>query len=49
MIAAQVLSGHPLLRAAAIKAARDSKFTPTQLEGKPVTVIGVIVYNFVAQ
>ena len=47
--AAQVVDGHPLLRAAAIKAARESKFTPTKLEGKPVMVVGVIKYNFVAQ
>jgi TonB family protein len=47
--AAQVVDGHPLLRAAAIKAARESKFTPTLLEGKPVMVLGVIIYNFVAQ
>jgi len=47
--AAQVVDGHPLLRAAAIKAARESKFTPTQLDGKPVMVVGIIIYNFVAQ
>ena len=47
--AAQALDGHPLLRAAAVKAARESKFTPTQLEGKPVMVMGVIIYNFVPQ
>ena len=46
--AAETLEGHPLLRPAAIKAARESKFTPTQLEGKPVLVLGVIIYNFVA-
>jgi TonB family protein len=49
VIAAQVVSGHPLLRVAAIKAARESKFTPTLLEGKPVMVNGIIIYNFVAQ
>ena len=47
--AAQVVAGHPLLQAAAIKAARESKFTPTQLNGKTVMVAGVIIYNFVAQ
>lgn len=46
--AAQVVDGHPLLRAAAINAARASRFTPTQLDGKPVNVMGQIVYNFVA-
>lgn len=47
VISAQAISGHPLLRAAAVKAARESKFAPTLLEGQPVKVIGVIVYNFV--
>lgn len=47
--AAHVVDGHPLLRLAAIKAARESEFTPTQLEGKPVMVLGLIIYNFVAQ
>lgn len=46
--AAQVVDGHPLLRAAAIKAARESRFTPTQLNGKPVMVAGIIIYNFAA-
>jgi len=49
VIAAQAVDGHPLLRAAAVKAARESKFTPTTLEGKPVMVNGIIIYNFVAQ
>ncbi len=49
VIAAQAVDGHPLLRAAAVKAARESKFTPTTLEGKPVLVNGIIIYNFVAQ
>jgi TonB family protein len=48
VIAAQAVDGHPLLRAAAVKAARESKFTPTTLEGKPVMVNGIIIYNFVA-
>jgi TonB family protein len=47
--AAQAVDGHPLLQAAAVKAARESKFTPTTLEGKPVMVNGIIIYNFVAQ
>jgi len=47
--AAQVVDGHPLLRAAAIKAARETRFTPTQLDGKAVMVVGIIVYNFVPQ
>lgn len=47
VISAQAVSGHPLLRAAAVKAARASKFRTTLLEGIPVKVTGIIVYNFV--
>ncbi|MFL6209824.1 MAG: TonB family protein [Pyrinomonadaceae bacterium] len=49
VIAAQVLSGHPLLQAAALKAARAVLCSPTLLDGKPVNVSGVITYNFVLQ
>jgi periplasmic protein TonB len=49
VIAAHATSGHPLLQAAAVNAARSSKFTPTKLSGQPVKVNGVIIYNFVAQ
>jgi TonB family protein len=48
VVSAEAISGHPLLRAAAVNAARESKFAPTQLSGQPVTVTGIIVYNFVA-
>lgn len=46
VISASAVSGHPLLRAAAVAAARASKFSPTKLSGQPVKVNGVIVYNF---
>lgn len=46
VISASAVSGHPLLRAAAIDAARAAKFTPTKLEGQPVKVSGIINYNF---
>lgn len=49
VISAHAMSGHPLLQAAAVAAARASKFTPTKLSGQPVKVNGVIIYNFVAQ
>ena len=49
VIAAHAVSGHPLLLAACVEAARQSKFLPTKLEGEPVRVAGVITYNFVAQ
>ena len=46
---AAAISGHPLLQAAAVTAARNSRFSPTLYEGKPVKVTGVIEYNFVPQ
>jgi TonB family protein len=49
VISASAVSGHPLLRAAAVSAARASKFSPTKLSGQPVKVTGVITYNFVAE
>ncbi|SRR5712692_488496 len=49
VLSAHATSGHPLLQAAAVAAARSSKFTPTKLSGQPVKVNGVIIYNFVAQ
>jgi TonB family protein len=47
VISASAVSGHPLLRASAVQAARQSKFAPTRLSGQAVKVTGVIVYNFV--
>ena len=44
---ASAVSGHPLLRAAAEAAARNAKFPPSTISGKPVKVIGIINYNFV--
>ncbi|MEK6279897.1 MAG: energy transducer TonB [Acidobacteriota bacterium] len=49
VISANAESGHPLLRAVAVAAARQAKFPPTKLSGQPVKVNGVLVYNFVAQ
>jgi len=49
VVAAHATSGHPLLQAAAVAAARASKFSPTKLSGQPVKVNGVIIYNFVPQ
>lgn len=46
VISAKALSGHPLLRASAEKAAWGARFTPTKLSNVPVKVTGVIVYNF---
>jgi protein TonB len=47
VIAANAVSGHPLLRAASVEAAKAARFGPTLLMGKPVKVSGVITYNFV--
>jgi protein TonB len=49
VVSAQATSGHPLLREAARQAALQARFTPTQLNGQPVKVSGVINYNFVLQ
>ncbi len=49
VVAAKAVSGHPLLQAAAVNAARQATFTPTRLNGEPVRVTGALVYNFVAQ
>lgn len=49
VISAHAVSGHPLLQAVAVAAARGAKFSPTKLSGQPVKVTGVITYNFVAQ
>lgn len=46
VVTARAISGHPLLRAGAEAAARQAKFSPTKLAGKPVKVSGVITYNF---
>jgi len=47
IVVADAVSGHPLLRQAAEVAAKESRFAPTLLEGQPVIVTGIIVYNFV--
>ena len=47
VISAKAISGHPLLRSAAEKAGKASKFSQTLLEGMPVKVTGVVVYNFI--
>jgi TonB family protein len=49
VISATAVNGHPLLQAAAVAAARQARFEPTLLSGKPVKVSGVITYNFVLE
>lgn len=46
VVTARAVSGHPLLQAAAVAAARTATFPPTKLSGKPVKVSGTISYIF---
>jgi len=43
---AQAFSGHPLLKAAAVEAARGWTFKPTLVQGKPVRVVGTLRFMF---
>jgi|NOAtaT_7_FD_contig_111_302622_length_1628_multi_3_in_0_out_0_1 protein TonB len=49
VIDAAVVSGHPLLRDAAVQAARQWVFKPTELSGVAVKVQGVLTFNFTLQ
>lgn len=46
VISAAAISGHPLLRNAAVEAAKKAKFAPNALAGKPVQTFTVLTYNF---
>ncbi|HEX7177981.1 MAG TPA: TonB family protein [Pyrinomonadaceae bacterium] len=46
VISARPLNGHPLLRVAAVKAAREAKFSSEKLAGGAAKVSGTITYNF---
>ncbi len=46
VISARAVDGSPFLRQAAVVAARQARFSPTILSGKPVKVAGVITYKF---
>ena len=46
VIKAQSLCGHEILAGAALEAARKWRFSPTQLNGQPVKVIGTIEFYF---
>jgi len=48
VVDAHAVSGHPLLQAISVSAARSAKFSPTRLSGEAVKVSGVITYKFVA-
>jgi len=49
VIQAKAVSGDPELSKIAEKAARQARFTPKLLSGKPVKVNGVLTYHFTAQ
>jgi periplasmic protein TonB len=41
-----LLSGHPLLREAALQAAKQWLFIPTELNGQRVRAVGLLTFNF---
>lgn len=49
VVEANAVSGHALLRSAAVDAARQWVFTPTKLSNVPVKVQGVLTFNFVLE
>ena len=49
VISAEAVSGHPLLREAAVAAARQWTFSPTEMKGTPVKVQGILTFNFTLQ
>ncbi|MEW6127483.1 MAG: M56 family metallopeptidase [Acidobacteriota bacterium] len=46
VISARATSGHPMLRDAAVDAARQWRFNPATLRGEPVKVSGTLTFNF---
>ena len=46
VVSASAVNGHPLLRAAAEKAARSATFNPTIIDGEAKKVSGVLTYKF---
>jgi TonB family protein len=46
VIEAEAVSGHQLLREAAVEAAKQYVFSPTERSGVPVKVKGIITFNF---
>ena len=49
VISAKAVSGHPLLHASALQAARKARFAPMLLGGERVKVTGVLTFSFSAQ
>ena len=46
VIAAEAVNGPPMLRPAAVAAARQARFAPVTVSGQPVKLRGVLTYNF---
>jgi TonB family protein len=46
VIDARVINGQPLLRDAALQAAKQWRFKPTELSGVPVKTQGILTFNF---
>jgi Ca-activated chloride channel homolog len=46
VIDARIVHGHPMFNDAALQAAKQWRFKPTELSGSPVKVAGVISFNF---
>lgn len=46
---AEAKTGHPLLKQAAVDAARQATFPPLKVKGKPVKVSGTINYEFILE
>jgi protein TonB len=46
VIAAAIIDGHPLLRDAALQAARQWEFPPKEISGKLIKVVGVLTFHF---
>ena len=47
VVSAKASNGNGMLMPAAVQAAYQARFSPTLLNGQPVKVTGVIIYNFV--
>lgn len=45
VVSAEADEGHPLLRDAAVTAARNARFSPPTQNGKPVRLSGILVYD----
>ncbi len=46
VIDARVINGHPMFRDAALQGAKQWRFKPTELSGKPVKTQGILTFNF---